>query len=449
MDTDSLAIGLRSIQATFDVSAIESKNEAKEPAVRRTENGLDTMRTNSLVSMPPPAVPSQPVAFNHASANVAEAVPSQPVAFNHPSASETGTAPAEAVVASPRALALDDAMGEVAKPSGLIFHLKNNFRASGAAELHHSLPLRKIVQVGKSLVLCSDAAQEQQNRNEMLIRKNGAIPLDGNNTTKPVPPPAPPPEAAPPQPPAVVGNEIIKVTYSRGDRALTLADLTQYYHLSMRDAAAKLEIGVTTLKRICRHLGIQRWPRRELRFQSRATAGDSAAAMRGLRATTADGMSCGSGQTISAGSSGEQVLGGTETDPNAAIHPIGSSYFIQKDAVPPEATLGQNYAALPEETLGLGAVAPTTLSGITPDVSQLPPAAAAAAATTMAGEWWLQPGIDDDELLGMESLDILAAMDFDVSVGNSPRCGGALPFSNGAFDPGSIDGFTSAAPVSS
>ena len=41
-------------------------------------------------------------------------------------------------------------------------------------------------------------------------------------------------------------------------------DLRPFYHLSLKDAAVQLGICATTLKRVCRRLGIRKWPRRAL-----------------------------------------------------------------------------------------------------------------------------------------------------------------------------------------
>jgi hypothetical protein len=53
-------------------------------------------------------------------------------------------------------------------------------------------------------------------------------------------------------------------SYGHGDNAITYGDLAPHFQLSLRNAAAKMEISVTTLKRACRRLGLQKWPRREL-----------------------------------------------------------------------------------------------------------------------------------------------------------------------------------------
>lgn len=45
---------------------------------------------------------------------------------------------------------------------------------------------------------------------------------------------------------------------------LTEQDLQQYFHLPMKEAANKLEICLSLLKKSCRRLGIPRWPARKL-----------------------------------------------------------------------------------------------------------------------------------------------------------------------------------------
>merc|ERR1711865_389280 len=45
---------------------------------------------------------------------------------------------------------------------------------------------------------------------------------------------------------------------------LTQQDLQQYFHLPMKEAANKLEICLSLLKKSCRRLGIPRWPSRKL-----------------------------------------------------------------------------------------------------------------------------------------------------------------------------------------
>ncbi|EFJ23355.1 hypothetical protein SELMODRAFT_103796, partial [Selaginella moellendorffii] len=45
---------------------------------------------------------------------------------------------------------------------------------------------------------------------------------------------------------------------------LILSDLSAYFHLSIVDAAKKLGVSQTTLKKACRKFGLKRWPGRKV-----------------------------------------------------------------------------------------------------------------------------------------------------------------------------------------
>lgn len=60
-------------------------------------------------------------------------------------------------------------------------------------------------------------------------------------------------------------------------KRLMMQDLEPHFHLGLKEAAAELGVAPTTLKRVCRRLGIPRWPRRTL--QKLSKQGDAANAV--------------------------------------------------------------------------------------------------------------------------------------------------------------------------
>ena len=46
---------------------------------------------------------------------------------------------------------------------------------------------------------------------------------------------------------------------------ITLQMLERHFDKNLKDAARDLGVGMTTLKRTCRHFGIAKWPRRTLK----------------------------------------------------------------------------------------------------------------------------------------------------------------------------------------
>ena len=70
----------------------------------------------------------------------------------------------------------------------------------------------------------------------------------------------------------MLGNGVSVSIYSRGANRLESGrkggqsisynkeDLAQYFHLPLTEAATQLNICPTTLKKLCRNFGIQRWP---------------------------------------------------------------------------------------------------------------------------------------------------------------------------------------------
>lgn len=49
-----------------------------------------------------------------------------------------------------------------------------------------------------------------------------------------------------------------------GTHHLRMSDLSTYFHLSVVDAAKKLGVSQTTLKKACRKFGLKRWPGRKV-----------------------------------------------------------------------------------------------------------------------------------------------------------------------------------------
>ena len=46
--------------------------------------------------------------------------------------------------------------------------------------------------------------------------------------------------------------------------SLTRENISQYFHMPIDQAAKKLKVGLTVLKKQCRDVGIQRWPYRKI-----------------------------------------------------------------------------------------------------------------------------------------------------------------------------------------
>lgn len=49
-----------------------------------------------------------------------------------------------------------------------------------------------------------------------------------------------------------------------GTHHLRMSDLSAFFHLSVVDAAKKLGVSQTTLKKACRKFGLKRWPGRKV-----------------------------------------------------------------------------------------------------------------------------------------------------------------------------------------
>ena len=79
---------------------------------------------------------------------------------------------------------------------------------------------------------------------------------------------------------------------------ITLSMLSQHFNKHLKDAAKDLGVGSTTLKRICRHFGIARWPRRSLKSKQ----GRLQSALKTLSAETGGVLSGGGDQWNQEGS---------------------------------------------------------------------------------------------------------------------------------------------------
>jgi len=52
---------------------------------------------------------------------------------------------------------------------------------------------------------------------------------------------------------------------SRRKKEIDLETLSQYFHMTIQDASKALDISGTSLKKICRKYGLERWPHRKVR----------------------------------------------------------------------------------------------------------------------------------------------------------------------------------------
>ncbi|KAJ0975309.1 hypothetical protein J5N97_017274 [Dioscorea zingiberensis] len=52
---------------------------------------------------------------------------------------------------------------------------------------------------------------------------------------------------------------------AREEKALTFEDVSRYFYMPITQAAKKLNVGLTLLKKKCRELGIPRWPHRKMK----------------------------------------------------------------------------------------------------------------------------------------------------------------------------------------
>lgn len=69
------------------------------------------------------------------------------------------------------------------------------------------------------------------------------------------------------KPPKNATKAIKKLTkHGRYTSDITLEEMEKYYHLPAYEAARRMGIGLTILKRLCRKFGVQRWPYQRRRF---------------------------------------------------------------------------------------------------------------------------------------------------------------------------------------
>jgi hypothetical protein len=68
---------------------------------------------------------------------------------------------------------------------------------------------------------------------------------------------------------SATGNESLLAKQRRRISQLTMKDIANLMHMSKKDAAKKLNISVTSLKRLCRKNNTDRWPARKVRTRSK------------------------------------------------------------------------------------------------------------------------------------------------------------------------------------
>jgi hypothetical protein len=428
-------MGLRAFKTEFEASAFESKVEAR---------GAAKTGATGAASMPPPPAPATTLRQGTAPSHTHSMGSVQPL----DDAGRGGTAAAtngwaSAAVAAAAAAGGAPAAGEADDAAGGSEHTRSTLEAAALP------PKDRVVQVGNNLIMLASDAPAQQigwplhpgsasGGSSEPMAQHHAGPLTS------MPPPLVP--SGDPHGGAAgaalwgVGANAMGVpgfqlpqgyatTYGHGDRAITLDDLAPHFHVSLRDAATRMGISVTTLKRACRRLGLHRWPRRELanRAQETAVAAAAVASIAAAHAVVGDPnlLSWASGHTISADSSGVAVA---QAHAVAAAHggmllPFGGGHA---GALRP--------AMLPPMFGGAGMPLPG---------GGIPSSGGAAAPTGRSGPSHGTGGFQHHSL---ESLDILAAADVDTfSVGNSPHVDGM--FSTGGMAVPVPGGVVSGAPV--
>lgn len=447
---DTIGLGLRTITTEFEASAFESKVDARAGGVVPSLTGA--------ASMPPP-LPALAGGRSIGLGAASNGVHTQPAGWQHPGlvSFAAGTA-AEA----------DDAIGGSEHAEHTLRVSNRGGDTPGAA----AVPLRpsRIIQIGNQLIMSDDAPLQQHvwqnipkntsnnnnvsngnlgsgsggsseptsqhpipgvHANALAAAKAAAINLNGYGAL-PLDAMVQPRAAAAAA--AVNGDAngwasiggVVNVpqgyatSYGHGDNAITLSDLSPHFNLSLRDAAAKMDISVTTLKRACRRLGLQRWPRREL--ASKANEASHKAAAVAAAAAAADHLfSWTSGQTISADSTGDRhhVAAAAAMATEQGHGGGGMPLFNTRTAA---AAAAQHMIRPPFSNTGAAAQI-VFVPGIDP------PAGGVLNGEISGGGGRPNDVFKGDGVMGdlntqnhsLESLDILAADDLETfSVGNSP-----------------------------
>jgi len=427
---DTIDVGLRTITTDIEASAFESKVDARAGGIVRTLTGAASMPP------PPPALATgRSVGLGAASNGVL----THPVGWQHPKLVST---------AAGIAAEANDAI----KGSG---HAEKKLQFSKGGPGAVEVPLRpdRIVQIGNQLIISADAPLQQQGWQNNPYDKsynddlcNGDLPSGSGGNSEPTSqhpiPGAHPSAFAAANDVAMNVNrygalaldamfqqaaaaaaanggandwasngKVVNVpqgyatSYGHGDNAITLDDLSHHFHLSLRDAAAKMDISITTLKRACRRLGLQRWPRREL--ASKANEASHKVAAVAAAAAAADHLfSWTNGQLISVDSAGDHHCVAASAalatgQGGGDMPPLNTRIAAAADA--------QHMIRSP--ALNTGASAPMVfVPGIEPPAGGL--------ANGRNGS--IGDGVNT-QTQSLESLDILAAADAETfSVGNSP-----------------------------
>lgn len=294
-DSDALPVGLRAIKAEYDASAFESKVEARVAPLRSV---------TAPPSMPPPPAPLTALRQGPAPSNPHSLGSVQPIEDSQGPYLTNGRQTGFLLQAAAEA---DDAAGG----SGRTTVPQDLGTSNQGKPPTPTAPTKaKAVQVGNNLVLSSDGPADSGWPMQIGSGSGGSSEQVGQQQHSPLAAGMTIPQGYP-------------TSYGHGDRTITIEDLAPHFHVSLRDAASRMGISVTTLKRACRRLGLQRWPRRELASRAQEVSNAAAQVAAAVAVTNhaqafGDILSWGSGQTISADSSGEHLLGQAQAAAAAA-----------------------------------------------------------------------------------------------------------------------------------